>query len=188
MLMLCTMTTPPPAGDAGALDRCLAAMAQGDREGLAELYRRTRAGVYGFALSMMKNPQDAEDVAQETYLRAWQGAGQYRSGGKPMAWLLTIARNLALDRLRERGRTASLDGMEGQEPVWQPAVTPEDRLALDALLGALGDEERQVVTLHAVAGLKHRETAVVLGLPLATVLSKYHRALQKLRTALKEEA
>ena len=59
-------------------------------------------------------------------------------------------------------------------------------MTLEALLSALGDEERQIVTLHALTGLKHREIAELLGLPLATVLSKYSRALKKLQLAWKE--
>ena len=68
-----------------------------------------------------------------------------------------------------------------------PAVTHEDRLMLQAMLSALGDEERQIVTLHALTGLRHREIAALLGLPLPTVLSKYSRALKKLQQAWKEE-
>ena len=65
-----------------------------------------------------------------------------------------------------------------------PAVTAEDRAVLQAALGALDDQERQAVLLHAVSGLKHREIAEILELPLPTVLSKYHRALKKLRKQL----
>ena len=108
MLIFCT-TVPaaPPGGSAQALDRCIASAAQGGREGLAELYRLTHAAVYGFALSIVKNAQDAEDVLQDVYLQVWQSAGSYRSQGKPMAWLLTIARNLSLSRLRAKPQRTS---------------------------------------------------------------------------------
>ena len=99
-----------------------------------------------------------------------------------MAWLLTIARNAALSRLRLRQRTAPLEEVD-----WEPTVTDEDRLVLESLLAGLGEQERQIVALHAVAGLKHREIGELLGLPLATVLSKYSRALKKLRAYLREE-
>lgn len=187
MFVFCTMgPAEPSGGSAQALDRCIASIVQGDREGLAELYRLTHAAVYGFALSIVKNAQDAEDVLQDVYLRVWQSAGGYRSQGKPVAWLLTIARNLALSRVRERERTVSISPEEWQTRA--PAVTQEDRLALEALLETLSDQERQVVALHAVAGLKHREIARLLSLPLSTVLSRYHRALKKLKLVLKEEA
>ena len=117
----------------------------------------------------------------------WNAAGGYRAQGKPMAWLLTITRNLAISRLREHGRTEPLVQEDWQDRLADsPAVTHEDRLMLQAMLSALGDEERQIVTLHALTGLRHREIAALLGLPLPTVLSKYSRALKKLQLAWKE--
>ena len=105
-----------------------------------------------------------------------------------MAWLLTITRNLALSRLREHGRTEALVQEDWQDRLADnPAVSHEDRMTLEALLSALGDQERQIVTLHALTGLKHREISEILGIPLPTVLSKYSRALKKLQQAWKEE-
>ena len=105
-----------------------------------------------------------------------------------MAWLLAVTRNLALDCLRRRHENALPPGMlEGgsgaavEESGWGSAVTAEDRLLLETLLEALSEEERQIVVLHALWGLKHRETAAQLCLPLGTVLAKYNRALKKLR-------
>lgn len=72
-------------------------------------------------------------------------------------------------------------GALGQD---RPAFTSEDRLILRTAMEALSDEERQIVALHALSGFRHREIAEVLELPLATVLSKYHRALKKLRSRL----
>lgn len=86
------------------LEPLMARLAGGDQEALAELYHRTRTSVYGLALSYLKNQHDAEDVTQDAFVRAWENAHQYRPQGTPLAWLLTIARNLALMKLRERGQ------------------------------------------------------------------------------------
>lgn len=167
------------------LDGLLSGVAAGDREALARLYRRTRTAVYGLALSYVKNAYDAQDVTQDTYVRVWESAHQYRPQGSPMAWLLAVARNLTLMKLRQGMRQGELSQEEWDAiPLEGPAVTPEDRLVLQTALAALTEEERQVVVLHAVTGLKHREIAALLQLPLATVLSKYHRALKKLRVQL----
>ncbi len=170
----------------GELETALILASGGERESLAALYARTRTAVYGLALSIVKNRQDAEDVMQEVYVRLWQGA--YRPEGKPMAWLLTVTRNLALDCLRRRHANAlppgDLDGgaaCRALEPGWGNAVTLEDRLLLETLLDSLSQEERQIVILHALWGLKHREIAAQLRVPLGTVLAKYNRALKKLR-------
>ena len=181
-----TVAAPSP-GDGVLLDNCIARIAQGDRDALAALYERTRPAVYGVALSILKNTHDAEDVLQDTYLQVWLAAGSYRSRGKAMAWLMTIVRNLSLDRIRQRQRAETVDWDGWQERFADlPAVTAEDRMALAALLTALGDQEREIVALHALTGLKHREIAALLDLPLATVLSKYSRAMKKLRHAWKE--
>ena len=185
--MFCMTVAAPSPGDDAVLDQCIARIAGGDQDALAELYSRTRPAVYGFALSILKNAHDAEDVLHDAYLQVWQSAGQYRTQGKPRAWLLTIVRNLALSHLRRQGRTEPLVREDWQDRLADnPAVTQEDRLTLLALLEALGDQERQIVTLHALGGLKHREIAAMLALPLPTVLSKYSRALKKLQLAWKE--
>ena len=157
------------------LEPLMARLAGGDQEALAELYHRTRTSVYGLALSYLKNQHDAEDVTQDAFVRAWENAHQYRPQGTPLAWLLTIARNLALMKLREHWERLAAEN---------PMVTVEDRQVLDAALTALADDERQIVLLHAVTGWKHREIAGLLELPLSTVLSKYRRALLKLKTKL----
>ena len=168
-------------------ENCIARIAAGDRSALAVLYRQTNAAVYGFALSVLKNRQDAEDVLQDTYLRIWNTAGSYTPQGKPLAWIFTIARNLSLMRIRERSHTAAPLQEDWQSSFAdEPAVSQEDRIVLASVMKALSDQERQIVTLHAMAGFKHREIAELLDLPLATVLSRYSRALKKLRKALEE--
>ena len=172
-------------GPAGTLEELLVRMGAGDRQALAELYDRTRAAVYAAALAILHSAADAQDAAQDTFVRAWEAADRYRSQGSAMAWLLTIARNTALDRLRQRGRQAELSDGEWDAIPAGAGVPPEDRALLQTALAGLGGDERQIVLLHAVSGLKHRQIAALLHIPVATVLSKYHRALKKLRVLLK---
>ena len=161
-------------------DDLILRLATGDRDALAELYKETRAAVYGFSLSILKNSADAEDVLHDTYVSLYVSAASYQSKGNPMAWILTIAKNLALMKLRQRKRLADLESHE-----WETAAVTdgpsENRPLLHAALSILSAEERQVILLHALSCLKHREIAALLDLALPTVLSKYHRALKKLR-------
>ena len=169
------------------LEEYMAQIAKGDRDALGALYHQANTAVYSFALSILKNTSDAEDALHDCFLDIYQAAEHYRPQGKPMAWVLTITRNLAISRLREHGRTEPLVQEDWQDRLADhPAVTHEDRMMLEAVLSALSDEERQIVTLHALTGLRHREIAALLGLPLPTVLSKYSRALKKLQLAWKE--
>ncbi len=169
------------------LEECIARIAAGDLEALAELYRVTSPSVYGFALSIIKNTHDAEDVLQNCYLNITSSAGSYRPRGKPMAWLLTITRNLCLMRLREYRKAATMPNEDWEQYLESnERVTPEDRIVLFGCMERLTDQERQIVVLHVVAGLKHREIAQALNIPLPTVLSKHSRALKKLKKLLLE--
>lgn len=171
--------------DAVQMERLLMGVAQGDQDALAQLYHATRGAVYGLALSILRNGHDADDVTQDTYVRAWEKGEQYQPQGTPMAWLLSITRNLALMRLRQQKKTQDLAPEEWERfAVDSHEVTTEDRTVLSAALGSLGDQERQIIMLHAAAGLKHREIAHLLELPLSTVLSKYRRGLAKLKRKL----
>mgnify|MGYP002287127615 FL=1 len=168
-------------------ERLLPLVGQGDSEAFEVLYRSTEKAVYALALSILKNPHDAEDIVQETYLKVRAAAHLYVPQGKPLAWLFTITKNLCRDLLRGQSRTAAApDGAE-DDLRFSYVSDPTDRLVLEAALKALGEEERQVVLLHAASGLKHREIARDLGLPLSTVLSRYSRALKKLQRYLTEE-
>ena len=169
------------------LEAALSSMAQGEVGAMEEFYELSKSQVYGFALSILKNAHDAQDVMHDAYIKAFQAAAIYTPKGTPMAWLLTIVRNLALMKLRSRARTTDsgeetikLFVAEGKIPA------TEDKVVLEAAISELKDDERQIVMLHAVAGFKHREIASVMELSVNTVLSKYNRALKKLRAKLEE--
>lgn len=163
----------------------------GDRDAFLFLYQNTDRTVYSFILSIMKNPQDAEEVMQETYMKIWTSASSYQSRGKPLAWIFTIARNLCYMKFRDQKHRADigLEELTGEETgeLCLPLENLADAMALRAALELLKEDERQIVLLHASAGLKHREIASSLGMPLATVLSKYNRAIKKLKQNLREE-
>ena len=162
----------------------------GDRDAFHQLYLETERTVYGFILSILKNRHDAEEVLQETYLKIWISAQNYHPQGKPLAWMFTIARNLCYMKFRDQKRIADvgLDELSGEETGEScPALEHmTDAIVLKAALEILKEDERQIVLLHASAGLKHREVAAGLGLPLATVLSKYNRAMKKMQNYLRE--
>ena len=127
-------------------DRLLLLMKTGDQEAFRRLYELTAKSIYSYALSILRNPQDAEEVMQDTYLTAWKQAGQYKTEGKPMAWLLTIARNLCYMKLRRQKDhpEVSYEELEEEEPgelCFQIEMAPEKQILLEAL-SALQEEER----------------------------------------------
>lgn len=171
--------------DRWELEQMIAEVANGNRDALAAIYQNARGAVYAMALSYLKNGEDAQDITQDTFVRVWEKANQYRPQGSPMAWILTIAKNLALMKLRQGTWRDDLSEQEWQAiPAPVSEVSAEDRTMLQEALAKLEGQERQVVLLHAVSGLKHREIAALLELRLPTVLSKYHRALKKIRAQI----
>ena len=168
------------------LERLLSGIAAGRPEDMSELYSRTRTAVYSLALSYLGNAHDAQDITQDTFVQVWERAGQYRPNGSPMGWLLTVCRNLALMRIRKADRHADLDDSGWDAiPAEEKGLSVEERALLQDALALLDKNERRVVMLHAAAGMKHREIAVLLEMPRATVLSKYHRAIKQLRAFMK---
>ena len=177
-------TTAEPA----ALDALLRQISRGNRAALEKLYSETKGSVYGYALSVLKNSHDAEDVLHDCYLSIVKGAAGYKSHGKPMAWILTLTRNLCLQKLREYQKADTLPPEDWVLlPDTREGITAEDKIVLAGCMKQLSDEERQIVVLHAVSGFKHREIAKLLELPLSTVLSKYSRALKKMKEILEKE-
>lgn len=182
MILFQTFHEEPQASRALTLDAHIRLIAEGSRDGLEALYRETSTAVYAYALSILKDPHDAEDVLQECFLSIHASAAGYTSAGKPMAWIMTIARNLCLMHLRQRQRAVDLSLEDWNRYLEDDRqMDPDDRIVLAQCMSRLSEQERQIVTLHAVAGFKHREIAQFLHLPLATVLSKYHRSIQKLK-------
>lgn len=169
-------------------DALIARIADGDMEAFRMLYETASGCVYGFALSITKNTQDAEDVLQDTFLTVHKAAATYQPMGKPMAWVFTITRNNALMRLRNHDKTSELElfSLVSSEAFSQ-IENVENQLLIETLIRTLNYEERQIVMLHATSGLKNREIAALLELPLNTVLSKYHRAIKKLRMTAEKE-
>ena len=172
-------------------EKLLLRVAQGDKEAFQRLYQNTDKTIYGFILSILRSPQDAEEIMQETYLKIWTSAGSYKSQGKPLAWMFTIARNLCYMKFRDQKREADIglsDLSEGEMGEFCPQIEDAaDKIVLRTALQILNEEERQIVLLHTTAGMKHREIAADLEMPLATVLSKYNRAMKKLQKHLREE-
>ena len=191
LMGLLTTMEEPVAYDKMSDEKLLLRVAEGDKAAFQQLYQNTDKTIYGFILSILRNPQDSEEVMQELYLKVWTSAGSYQSQGKSLAWMFTIARNLCYMRFRDQKHEADIglsDLSEMETGEFCPQIEDAaDKMVLHAALKILNEEERQIVLLRASAGLKHREIAADLEMPLATVLSKYNRAMKKLKKHLREE-
>jgi RNA polymerase sigma-70 factor (ECF subfamily) len=186
MLLFAIINNQPPIIDKFQIDENLIhRIGHDDPIAFSEFYRLTQKTIFSYILSIVLNPNDAEDIMQDTYLKIRSAAHLYEPQGKPMAWVFTIARNLSLMHIRSHKNIAE-KGFEDFEndSIFSKIMDQEDKIILENLLRNLEETERSVILLHAVSGFKHREIAKNLGMPLATVLSKYHRGLGKLRKSI----
>lgn len=163
-------------------------IAENDMAAFEDFYRQTERILYAFVLSTLKNHDDALDVVQDTYLKIRASAHLYKPMGKPMAWVFTIARNLAISKLRFKQKNDSIEITDMENDLNFSYVSDkEDRLVLQTALKILSTEETEIILLHAISGFTHREIAKNLDLNVSTVLSKYHRGLKKLKKYLTEQ-
>ncbi|NLP33718.1 MAG: RNA polymerase sigma factor [Clostridiales bacterium] len=158
-----------------------------DMEALEELYHLTERTLYAYILSIVKNHDETLDLMQDTYIKIMSSAHLYKPMGKPLAWMFTIARNLHISKIRKVNKEVNMESQEIADDLRFSYVTDsEDKIVLETALNILSEEERQIILLYAVSGFKHREIAESLGLKLSTTLSKYNRALKKIRVHLSE--
>lgn len=170
------------------LDEKMLRLQKGDEQAFEEIYNLTKQGLFAFILSICKNYHTAEDIMQSTYLRLKSAISTYQAGSNALAWLFTIAKNLTLNELK-RSKRESFSDFEDSDSRYGE-YTLDDKLhgpLFDLMAKVLGNEERQIVVLHLIAGFKHREIADMMEKPLGTVLWSYRNALSKLKRALEKE-
>ena len=161
---------------------------KGDSEALDELYHLTERSLYAFTVSLTRDHEMALEIMQETYLKILSAAHLYKPMGKPLAWIFTITKNLYYNEIKKSGRYDTQDPAElSNDKKFSYVTDADDRLVLDAVLEKLTEEEREIILLYAVSGMRHREIAESLDMKLSTLLSKYHRGLKKLRSYLEKE-
>lgn len=167
----------------------------GEREAFAELVRRHQDRVFGFCLSMLPDRAEAEEAAQDAFIKAFEALRDFRGDSAFSTWILSIASNHCLDRLRRRGRRreSSLDGLSQEDrdrlESWLVQADPEASLEASDLvgraLGQLPEEYRAVLVLREMQGLSYREIALVLGSSLDSVKARLRRARAELERGLR---
>jgi RNA polymerase sigma factor (sigma-70 family) len=171
----------------------LSGLATGDATAATAFTRRFQARVYGLVLTIVRDEGAAEDVAQETFVRAWRHAGTYDPRrGRVATWLLTIARNLAIDVIRGK-KAEPLDpelvaatlqrAGAGGSPADQGAP-PDERERVRAAIAELPDEQRRALFLAAYLGRTAQEIGELEGIPLGTAKTRIRTAMLKLRDSL----
>lgn len=172
--------------------------AGGDSDAFETLLKTYQKPVYNLALRMTGNPDDAQDLTQETFLHVWRGLSGYRSDASFSTWLYRLTSNVSIDFLRRRSREKTISlyctGDENEEwelPVPVPCaetqvLTRLTRVQVAEALDKLEPEYRQALTLRVINGLRYAEIAAALEVPEGTVKSRIARAREKMRRLLKK--
>ena len=163
---------------------------QGDVDADAALVRAHQAAAQRLAYVICGASADAEDAAQEAFVKAYYALGRFRPDASFRSWLLAIVANEARNRRRAAGRRGryelTIDPASGRTalPPEAAVIAAEDRRAVAAALATLPERQRDVVACRHLLGLSEAETATVLGVPAGTVKSRLARGLDRLREVL----
>ena len=178
------------------LARLLARCSLGDRHSFEQLYKSSSAQLFGLILRIVKNQDIAAEILQESYIKIWNRAGDFRAEvAQPMTWMGTIARNQAIDTLRRNANQVL-----ASEPVEDLHWLPDDKNrapdeiahmqqqgeALRKCLGQLEGLQQKALLLAYFRGMTHEELAAHLDKPLGTVKSWLRRGLQRLKQCLEQ--
>jgi RNA polymerase sigma-70 factor (ECF subfamily) len=181
----------PAMTDTAHIEELIARTALGDRAAFSALYDATSAKLFGVCLRVLDNRAEAEDVLQEVYIRIWHKAGMYAVNGlSPMTWLITLARNLAIDRLRARRRRAEaadddLPEMADRAPTPEgAAIAASEAGRIAACLGELEPDRAGAVRAAYLDGASYADLAARYGVPLNTIRTWLRRSLLKLKDCL----
>jgi RNA polymerase sigma-70 factor (ECF subfamily) len=175
----------------------LPAVAHGDLTAFEQLYDRHSSTLYALLLRILANPDDAQEVLQETFVKAWTNAKMFDAvRGSDVAWLISIARSRGIDRLRSRrirgdredeaGRELSSSfGFVEKRTGADDAIQSEERRAVRCALAELPEAQRAALALAYFEGLSQSEIAEKLGEPLGTIKTRMQLGMKKLRESLK---
>jgi RNA polymerase sigma-70 factor (ECF subfamily) len=167
------------------IDQYVQKLKNGDNNAFDHIYYETKNSVYLVIVSILKDQSLAEDIMQDTYMQMIKSLDHYQIGTNFKNWVVTIARNLALNEYNRRKKTVLVDVTDDQN-VLSKVEDPkkEQSYLIEEVLNLLDETERQVVFLRIVDNYLHKDIAKILDMPIGTVLWIYQKAMKKVRKYL----
>lgn len=163
-------------------------IAKGEEEALAALYKEIRKDIFAFALSILNNYHDAEDVMQEVFVKVKLQAEVCKDFENINGWLIRVTKNTALDFIRKKKDHITDVEFTGEAVQTEEESTiAEYSIFISEIFAELKPEERQIVVLHLISDLTHKTIAKTLNLPMTTVKWRYRKAIMHLEKISKEK-
>src|SRR3954451_18966004 len=194
-----TEATPTEVSELDLVKRCQ----EGDSEAFDELVTRYRTRVFGMIYNMVHNEQDAWDLAQDSFIKAWKSIGRFRGQSSFYTWIYRIVMNVTIDWVRKKqvkGSGAEFDDAiqlkeidPASKTVPKPDALPSERIQqgeirseIDKAIAQLSPEHRAVILMKEIEDMQYHEIAEALGCSIGTVMSRLFYARKKLQTLLKD--
>ena len=168
---------------------------EGSSDALGELYDQVSATLFNLIRTILRSREEAEDTLQEVFVTIWKRADKYDPElGKPISWLMTVARNRAYDRARSLGRKSELKKssqedlsartLEHLRKQWKPGLQSDQARSIEKALASLPPDQSEAIELAFLEGLTQQEIATRLQTPLGTIKARLRRGLLRLREQL----
>lgn len=155
----------------------------GDKSAFEELYNLTYRPLFAFFLSMTKSNEEAEDLLQETFMKVLGASHLFKGPGNPMAWMMKIGKNIFLMKKRKKQDEYMADYDEYSNDShlsFDNIKDAENRMLIEDMFKLISEEDRNIIIMHSLMGMKFKEIAEILEKPLGTVITKYNRAMKAL--------
>lgn len=170
------------------LEMSIQKVTRGDNSGLREIYNILGGAIYTQSYFITKDHYTAEDVSQEVFIKIMKSAFQYKKGTNPKAWIMRIAKNSAIDKLREKNmhNNKSLDDYIDHATYTkiQDKEKLDEKIDLTEEINKLDFDSQQIIVLHILVGLTFKEISNYLNVPLGTITWKYKTIIKEIKTRL----
>ncbi len=171
------------------LENAMLSLKRGDSNALETIYNLTYRGVFSFVFPIMKDYMATEDVLQMTYISVFEKISLYQEKSSALNWILTMAKNIALNEFNKAKRSVEFD-FDAEQAIPSNLYSFDESLdtpTIELASKILSEEDFKILMMYVVGGYKHREIADILELPLGTVTWKYNAALDKIRIELDKQ-
>lgn len=159
---------------------------KGEAKALEELFLLYKDKVFRTALAILGDRFLSEDVVQETFLRVQQNAKSYQYRNSEREWIMTIAHNIAIDMLRKRKKEMVQEEIISHSEISDAVIDCDHDAGFLQLIEPLNELDKQIVSLHLISELKHREIAHILNMNVSAVKKRYERAIKRIAHEMEE--